>query len=762
MTSEWGDYTPRTKKGPWTSMCNIAAQARSIAYAVDLRPTPQFAMASGIWKGDWPAMPKYGGSALNEPDFSGNEYWEANAKWWSLAMISTDAATRDTSFLSTYFNSAISPTELGTDNIDGRGNVLKTISQDYLAVTWIMKKLDDVTTGLSEGGASGAAKALGGYDNVAAAFLGCGNNSPTPLPSYPNVTWGNSYATKGPTFYSVAATMQQMSASYGGQNATTGASTAAEAVVQRLQATPSAEGVASIKDAIYTVYAQKTLRYAANMTLDAHLPGNGMGGSTKRIAVDGPQINAVGVTACGINQQGLTGQECSAITGRECDDDWQTFHLAGSPGPCAGDREPITGGCSQTGQNENQFFFDYPLCCNIASNAPANLVMNPNPIFGPILPESFPPGTGWVEWNWIGAGLQHWHKEDAVAAADALARNQGVIYPWSPSSDLWGGLNRDEFGIITQPQSGCTNARANAMGVGNSQSLLKPYDENGRYAMSQIETTLLPYYIGAFGSTGSQCGKLEMIPDGSRSARIANPCGTDMASRDSNHCTNGGNPSTGADLTAEVISNVGLVNPRIASVLGGMAAYQIIVAMQDGASDTIAVAAGTNQNCAANLFDMFSYNVGALMYNDDHTTLYTGTPVPGAMPGAVSFPLWLVAIGEDDTGLGGEGFVVPNGFCYASACLTEFLKSVSTDKAAKMGTLVKNPNMGKPLTTTSKCGQAYGACADIAGFSSEPGKAGRKWDGKEWPVPQKEYGAGNEGLGSFAGADVPAFTGPVY
>lgn len=40
-----------------------------------------------------------------------------------------------------------------------------------------------------------------------------------------------------------------------------------------------------------------------------------------------------------------------------------------------------------------------------------------------------------------------------------------------------------------------------------------------------------------------------------------------MASRDSNHCTNGGTPLTGADVTDKVISHAGLVNPRIASGL---------------------------------------------------------------------------------------------------------------------------------------------------------------------------------------------------
>merc|ERR1719420_1509142 len=114
-----------------------------------------------------------------------------------------------------------------------------------------------------------------------------------------------------PAYYTVAGAMQEMSVSYGQQNATSKASTAAEGVVAELVKGPSAAGVTSITDALLTVYAQSTLRYAANMTLDAHLPGNGMGGSTAPVETTVPAtVLGVGVTACGVDQLSLTDAEC--------------------------------------------------------------------------------------------------------------------------------------------------------------------------------------------------------------------------------------------------------------------------------------------------------------------------------------------------------------------------------------------------------------------------------------------------------------------
>ena len=272
------------------------------------------------------------------------------------------------------------------------------------------------------------------------------------------------------------------------------------------------------------------------------------------------------------------------------------------------------------------------------------------------------------------------------------------------------------------------------------------------------------------------------------------PCGPSMSAFASNHCSDGGDKETGADLPG-VIGNTARVNPRVASVVGGQAIFNIIAAVFADTEASTDVGAATNFNCAKNLDAMFEINEGAIIRNYDGTVYVPETEddeIKGDMPGAVSFPLWYVAIGTDPDGLGATGFVVPNGFCYTNACMTEFLKTTTANKGANMGKLIKDPNMANPVTSTSKCGQALGACGAIAGYQSITGNTGSSaldgdgptvWDGKEWPVPMETYVASTGGAGdpvngaindgtaiqpssltnfSTDSANIAAFRGPVF
>merc|ERR1719171_1654686 len=64
---------------------------------------------------------------------------------------------------------------------------------------------------------------------------------------------------------------------------------------------PTSAGVSTIRDSINTINAQAAQRYIARISLDANLPGNGMGGSTKLATVDLPAGTTAGAvpTACG-------------------------------------------------------------------------------------------------------------------------------------------------------------------------------------------------------------------------------------------------------------------------------------------------------------------------------------------------------------------------------------------------------------------------------------------------------------------------------
>jgi len=84
--------------------------------------------------------------------------------------------------------------------------------------------------------------------------------------------------------------------------------------------------------------------------------------------------------------------------------------------------------------------------------------------------------------------------------------------------------------------------------------------------------------------------------------------------------------------------------------------------------------------------------------------------------------------------------------------MTEFLKTTTANKGANMGKLIKDPNMANPVTSTSKCGQALGACGAVAGYKSVTGNTldgdgPTVWDGKEWPVPMKTYVVSTDGAG---------------
>merc|ERR1711861_118195 len=336
---------------------------------------------------------------------------------------------------------------------------------------------------------------------------------------------------------------------------------------------------------------------------------------------------------------------------------------------------------------------------------------------------------------------------------------------------------------------------------------------DGMFLMDSLDTRLVPYYIGQFGAVDAAqdfaCWKLQAsgivaeFVDEAATAEVAEaayspsivstyPCGPSMSSFASNHCSDGGDKETGADLPG-VIGNADRVNPRVASVVGGQAIFNIIAAVFADTDASTDVEADTNFNCARNLDAMFQVNEGAIIKNVDGTTYEPATEaaeIAGDMPGAVSFPTWYVAIGSDADGLGATGFVVPNGFCYTNACMTEFLKTATVDEGAKMGVLVKDPNMANPVTSTSKCGQALGACGSIAGYQSVTGNTGSstlfgdgptKWDGKEWPVPMETYVASTDGQGAIDAAvdegrainpsatdtgdtyaNIEAFRGPVF
>merc|ERR1711871_215830 len=700
-------------------------------------------------------------------------------------------------------------------------------------------------------------------------------------------------------------------------------------VVKTLNEGPTLNGINVIKDSLLTVYSQATLRYSAKLTLGAHLPGNGMGGSTKPTAIDAPTISTSGVTACGVNQVGVVIGNCAA-TG--C-----TAQKAGAP--------------------KNEKDFEMPLCCNIAANQPANIATTG--IRPKISGIDAGAGMGYVEWNTVGATAEARLKSKnikgvapTVAAAVAVNKitqdaNAGLTYPKAEQF-----AQSSTTGIVTAPASGCTNLRANALGVGNSLAwsdisqfpvataanvasgsvcsaafklttagaaaagvanaactdagctsgqrnaaglssiatlaLADPTLKTAKAAVvlatgaaGEVASTtpycigpsvgyLTPYYIGdnwasepaiaktadgaktatvdtglgylqldaivatsefqtksIAGSIGGQyqyqtlraptadggtvlnpandytagitgvqsqglnpntiatnnvdtwvkagvnsgarqnfaylsseitamasaaptpvgpltAGNVPVVPATGAAngpflpARLspedvqfapvrASANGKNMGGEDTFACTDGGNDSGADNVLSGKTGNEAAKNGKegaIKNQLEGLAFWQIIAGQMAAAKpanvpkDTAGnelTQSKVHENCAANIEAMLTFNTAAVVKNTGSTTIPSQSSVEGNKPNAISFPTWKVAIGSKPTGQDFNYYVAPNGFCYVNQCLTTYLNSVTQDKGASFGKLIKEPNMGAP-TAGKNCGQANGACGSIALF----------------------------------------------
>merc|ERR1712057_115786 len=169
---------------------------------------------------------------------------------------------------------------------------------------------------------------MGHFDSIAAVYFGCGDTNPVPLPIYTpdtvvttapqgptQITWtadpsqkngvaGTVYslyhlANKRASNYGKCGTLKTSSCSTDKTAQTTSGSVSVAdlniVVANALSATggPTAAGVSSIRDAINTINAQAAQRYIARVSLAANNPGNGVGGSTKRIGITGLPANAI-------------------------------------------------------------------------------------------------------------------------------------------------------------------------------------------------------------------------------------------------------------------------------------------------------------------------------------------------------------------------------------------------------------------------------------------------------------------------------------
>jgi len=358
MSMQYGavKYIPSSSNGNWTSLCQIAAQARSVGYGAG-RPDsltgkdiPNFTFLRQLWEGAVKVpgigalynntQTTYSTDFMNKPAsyMAGTKYFDAASKWYPS--LQQDASgTTNTDFLNNYFVSAMqtklgltstgavewSTALSGTNVIAANTQILEKSSTYFVSTTHAMYYLQLAEEAIAKNDTNAAKNH---FDSIAAVYFGCGDTNPVPLPIYTpdtvvttapqvstQITWTKDTAQKsgdGGTVYSLYNLANKRASNYGKcgslgtgscstdkvAQSTSGSASVADlnlVVADALNygtSAPTTTRVTNIRDSINTINAQAAQRYIARVSLDANLPGNGMGGSTQSIVVKNPAASA--------------------------------------------------------------------------------------------------------------------------------------------------------------------------------------------------------------------------------------------------------------------------------------------------------------------------------------------------------------------------------------------------------------------------------------------------------------------------------------
>merc|ERR1719331_874284 len=336
MTMQGGavKYTPSVNNGNWTVLCQIPQQAKAIAFGADQTPagsstvTPDSAYILNVWTGAEPVPgladlyaskpTSYDSAVLNTPYFmAGTRYFDNATSWYVGGLPKTTAGVSTggmapsgyvgtgKDFLDNYFRSAVQNppnTKALSGSTSGSANaqIFMKTSAYWVAVTHVMYNLDMAEKNIA---ANNTAAAKANFDSVAAAYYGCGDTNPVPLPTYNgaqltystvastpdtgfNATTMSIYgvANKRADNYGTAGLVSTNTVSCSGTTVPTATCKAVAAlnveVAAALNAGPTVANADIVRDATLTIFTQAAQRYAAKLTLAAQLPGDGMGGST--------------------------------------------------------------------------------------------------------------------------------------------------------------------------------------------------------------------------------------------------------------------------------------------------------------------------------------------------------------------------------------------------------------------------------------------------------------------------------------------------
>jgi hypothetical protein len=251
---------------------------------------------------------------------TGTSYFTKSADWYKNGLPTTTSGAstggmapatytgNGNNFLDNYFRTGLQTTSTATSGAgssSGKANaqILKKTSAYWVAVTHAMYNLDMAVVNLANTASnSSLADAKANFDGVAAALYGCGETNPVPLPLGPNGTpivqatvpasldvgigavpmsvYG--LANKRASNYNQLTLRSTTSSSACTVSGSTCKSVAVLNVLisDALNAGPTTANINQIRDAVLALFTQASQRYIAKLTLSAHLPGDGMGGST--------------------------------------------------------------------------------------------------------------------------------------------------------------------------------------------------------------------------------------------------------------------------------------------------------------------------------------------------------------------------------------------------------------------------------------------------------------------------------------------------
>merc|ERR1719321_1849478 len=180
-------YNPTTPNGAWTQHCQVAAQARSVAYgatrpASDGKEYPNHEFLRKLWGGQVPVpnigtvynndQTTYPSDFMNKPAsyMSGTKYFDSASSWYP-SLQQESSASSNSDFLTNYFMSAMqtftgssgtppvpqfSTALSGTDQVSANVQIFEKSSTYFVATTHLMYYLELAEKALANSDTAGA------------------------------------------------------------------------------------------------------------------------------------------------------------------------------------------------------------------------------------------------------------------------------------------------------------------------------------------------------------------------------------------------------------------------------------------------------------------------------------------------------------------------------------------------------------------------------------------------------------------------------